>query len=91
MNFFWQLKPRRFHHEYMFVDERKERLGKMKERIEKEIQQENAEGTPNADDYQPSIRFKRKRRNRLGNTPLYIIGVGILFLLSVIFLFLELM
>jgi len=75
----------------MFVDERKERLGKMKERIEKEIKQEDAEGTLNADGYQPSIHFGRKRRNRLGNTLLYIIGVGILFLLSVIFLFLELM
>lgn len=91
MNFFWQLKPRRFHHEYMFVDERKERLEKMKERIEKEIKQENTDGALNADGYQPSIRFERKQRNRLGNTPLYIIGVGILFLLSVIFLFLELM
>ena len=38
MIFFNLPKPRRFHHEYIYVDERKERLTKLKEQVKSEIE-----------------------------------------------------
>lgn len=39
MSFFKQPKPRPFHHEYLYVDERKERLQQMEERAKREVEQ----------------------------------------------------
>lgn len=36
-NLFKPRKPRRFHHDYLFVDERKERLKEIEERARKEL------------------------------------------------------
>ena len=37
MGFFNQRKPRRFNHQYIYVDERRERLQAMEERIKREL------------------------------------------------------
>ena len=37
MGFFYQRKPRRFNHQYIYVDERRERLQAMEERVKREL------------------------------------------------------
>lgn len=37
MGFFKQRKPRRFNHQYIYVDERKERLAQIEERAKREL------------------------------------------------------
>ncbi len=37
MSFFSQQKPRKFHHDYMFVDERKDRLKALEDRAKNEL------------------------------------------------------
>lgn len=37
MGLFYSRKPRRFHHEYMFIDTRKERLAAIKKKAEMEL------------------------------------------------------
>lgn len=41
MMFFQSSRPRRFHHEYMFVDERKEALKRLEERAQKAVGGDN--------------------------------------------------
>lgn len=45
MILFYSRKPRRFHHEYMFIDMRKERLAAIKDKAERELK---ANGRPDA-------------------------------------------
>ena len=48
MMFFQQRRPRPFHHEYIYVDERKERLRQIEERAARAVQ-EKVGNTPDAD------------------------------------------
>jgi len=41
MFFFQSSKPRRFHHEYMYVDERKEFLSNIEKRAKNELEQQD--------------------------------------------------
>lgn len=44
MSFFKQPKPRAFHHEYLYVNERKERLQQIEKRARKELEQGEKSG-----------------------------------------------
>lgn len=73
-------KPRRFNHQYIYVNERKEKLAKMEENAKREL------GMLPAEDYKPEERIRGKfveatthlkRRKTSGRKPLHI-GVLIL-------------
>ena len=61
MIFFNLPKPRRFHHEYIYVDERKERLNKLKELVKLESEGERA---MEANDRKISFDFHSERNTR---------------------------
>lgn len=74
MIFFNLPKPRRFHHEYIYVDERKERLNKLKEQVKLEIEGEKA---MEANDRKISFDFhsERNTRQKANNRFMTIVGI----------------
>ncbi|MCR5077853.1 MAG: ubiquitin carboxyl-hydrolase [Prevotella sp.] len=88
MFFFQPSRPRRFHHEYMFVDERKEQLQELERRARQELEGK----MPPSDDYQASLRRRlsgslqpkvlRHRKNRfVGLWMSLVFAAGVLVLL----------
>ena len=75
MIFFNLPKPRRFHHEYIYVDERKERLNKLKELVKLEIEGEKEMGT---NDGKISFDFhsERNTRQKANNRFMTIVGIA---------------
>lgn len=75
MIFFNLLKPRRFHHEYIYVDERKERLNKLKEQVKLESEGEKAMKT---NDRKISFDFhsERNTRQKANNHFMTIVGIA---------------
>ncbi len=87
MGMFTMRKPRGFHHPYIYVDERKERLAKMEEDAKREL------GMLPPKEFNPEdIRGKfiegtthLKRRKESGRKPMH---VGVLIILIVVLLYL---
>ncbi len=87
MGMFTMRKPRGFHHPYIYVDERKERLAKMEEDAKREL------GMLPPKEFNPEdIRGKfiegtthLKRRKESGRKPVH---VGVLIILIVVLLYL---
>ena len=75
MIFFNLPKPRRFHHEYIYVDERKERLNKLKEQVKLESEGERAMET---NDRNISFDFhsERNTRQKANNRFMTIVGIA---------------
>lgn len=75
MIFFNLPKPRRFHHEYIYVDERKERLNKLKEQVKLESEGEKEMG---ANDRKISFDFhsERNTRQKANNRFMTIVGIA---------------
>lgn len=75
MIFFNLPKPRRFHHKYIYVDERKERLNKQKELVKLESEGERA---MEANDRKISFDFhsERKTRQKANNRFMTIVGIA---------------
>ena len=75
MIFFNLPKPRRFHHEYIYADERKERLNKLKELVKLEIEGEKEMGT---NDRKISFDFhsERNTRQKANNRFMTIVGIA---------------
>ena len=75
MIFFNLPKPRRFHHEYIYVDERKERLNKLKELVKLESEGERA---MEANDRKISFDFhsERNTRQEVNNRFMTIVGIA---------------
>lgn len=75
MIFFNLPKPRRFHHEYIYVDERKERLNKLKEQVKLEIEGEKEMGV---NDRKISFDFhsERNTRQKANNRFMTIVGIA---------------
>lgn len=76
MMFFNLSKPRRFHHEYIYVDERKERLNKLKEQVKLESEGEKA---MEANDRKISFDFhsERNTRQKANNRFMTIVGIAV--------------
>lgn len=76
MIFFNLSKPRRFHHEYIYVDERKERLNKLKEQVKLESEGEKA---MEANDRKISFDFhsERNTRQKANNRFMTIVGIAV--------------
>lgn len=75
MIFFNLSKPRRFHHEYIYVDDRKERLNKLKEQVKLESEGEKA---MEANDRKISFDFhsERNTRQKANNRFMTIVGIA---------------
>lgn len=75
MIFFNLPKPRRFHHEYIYVDERKERLNKLKEQVKLESEGEKA---MEANDRKISFDFHSERNTlqKANNRFMTIVGIA---------------
>ena len=75
MIFFNLPKPRRFHHEYIYVDELKERLNKLKELVKLEIE---GEKEMVANDRKISFDFNSERntRQKANNRFMTIVGIA---------------
>ena len=75
MIFFNLPKPRRFHHEYIYVDERKERLNKLKEQVKLESEGEMEMG---GNDRKISFDFhsERNTRQKANNRFMTIVGIA---------------
>ncbi|PIN28835.1 hypothetical protein [Prevotella intermedia] len=76
MIFFNLPKPRRFHHEYIYIDERKERLNKLKEQVKLESEGEKA---MEANDRKISFDFhsERNTRQKANNRFMTIVGIAV--------------
>ena len=86
MSFFHQPKPRRFHHEYIYYDERREKLKKLEQNASRELEEEG--NTVKKRDFQFSFAKDRKRSysNRQSlNSVLFIMFVLLFLLLSLFF------
>lgn len=81
MMFFNLPKPRRFHHEYIYVDERKERLNKLKEQVKLEIEGEKA---MEANDRKISFDFHSERNTRQKTNNRFMTIVGIAAVLTIL-------
>lgn len=81
MIFFNLPKPRRFHHEYIYVDERKERLNKLKEQVKLEIEGEKA---MEANDRKISFDFHSERNTRQKTNNRFMTIVGIAAVLTIL-------
>ena len=80
MSFFHQPKPRRFHHEYIYYDERRENLKKLEQNASRELEERK--------DFQFSFANDRKHgySNRQSlNSVLFIMFVLLFLLLSLFF------
>ena len=75
MIFFNLPKPRRFHHEYIYVDERKERLNKLKEQVSLKNKSEKEIDTNN---WKSSFDFhsERNTRQKANNRFMTIVGIA---------------
>ena len=79
MLFFQSSRPRRFHHEYMFVDERKELLSDIEQRARCEV-----------DGKEVSERqYREELQRKLGDSLKLILSAGVIALL-ILFLFIAL-
>ena len=76
MIFFNLPKLRRFHHEYIYIDERKERLNKLKEQVKLESEGEKA---MEANDRKISFdcRSDRNTRQKANNRFMTIVGIAV--------------
>lgn len=76
MIFFNLPKPRRFHHEYIYIDERKERLNKLKEQVKLDSEGEKA---MEANDRKISFDFhsERNTRQKANNRFMTIVGIAV--------------
>lgn len=81
MIFFNLPKPRRFYHEYIYVDERKERLNKLKEQVKLEIEGERA---MEANDRKISFDFHSDRNTRQKANNRFMIIVGVAAVLTIL-------
>lgn len=81
MIFFNLPKPRRFHHEYIYADERKERLNKLKELVKLEIEGEKEMGT---NDRKISFDFHSERNTRQKTNNRFMTIVGIAAVLTIL-------
>ena len=86
MSFFHQPKPRRFHHEYIYYDERRENLKKLEQNASRKLEKEG--GGKERKDFQFSFVKDRKHgySNRQSlNSVLFIMFVLLFLLLSLFF------
>ncbi|MCD8296415.1 MAG: hypothetical protein LUC88_02465 [Prevotella sp.] len=90
MSFFGQQKPRRFHHDYMFVDERKDRLKEIERRAKGELG-ESEETHAHYDGARLRGRFlnatkyaKRHNARRLGSGVVLSFGVLVVLILLLV-------
>ena len=95
MMFFQQRRPRPFHHEYIYVDERKERLRQIEERAARAVQ-EKVGNTPDADRWKgrfteatPRLRRHRHVENRFALPVSIALPVLLLFLLALIWVYIN--
>jgi len=88
MSFFKQQKPRPFHHEYMYVNERKERLRKIEEQAKKELGLSDKETFKTEDlkgaFYEATPRTSRRRQQL--NSGIGIANIGLLLIILLILL-----
>ena len=89
MIFFNLPKPRRFHHEYIYFDERKERLKKLETKLKKTTGSE-IEVDANEKEYCFDFRSNRNTNRKINNYLLSFIGsiifIAILAVLLIIYL-----
>lgn len=85
MIFFNLPKPRRFHHEYIYIDERKERLNKLKDQVKLESEGEKA---MEANDRKISFDFhsERNTRQKANNRFMTIVGIAAVFTILAVLL-----
>lgn len=81
MIFFNLPKPRRFHHEYIYVDERKERLSKLKKQVKLEIEGGKAMET---NDRKISFDFHSERNTHRKANNRFMVIVGIAAVLTIL-------
>ena len=80
MIFFKLPKPKRFHHEYIYVDERKERLNKLKEQVSLKNKSEKEIDTNN---WKSSFYFHSDRNIRQKANYRFTLIVGITTILTI--------
>ncbi len=87
MSFFHQPKPRRFHHEYIYYDERRENLKKLEQNASRKLEKEG--GGKERKDFQFSFAKDRKHgySNRQSLHSVLFIMFVLLFLLLSLFFF----
>ena len=79
MGMFTMRKPRGFHHSYIYVDERKEKLAKMEEDAKREL------GMLPEKEFSPEGTTHLKRRKESGRKPVHL-GVLLLIIALLIYL-----
>ncbi|MGG6545378.1 UNVERIFIED_CONTAM: hypothetical protein NY100_08115 [Prevotella sp. 15_C9] len=93
MLFFNQLKPRHFHHDYIYVDERKEKLEKLRQKAKQELGLRGDDVTTMRTESHCSdvfFHFRRRNREKSSMRMLLSVGVSAIFALSLMFLLLFL-
>ncbi len=83
--FFGNNKPRPFEHKYIFVDERKEKLKEMEERVRREVEGDKGEEEPYDTEKRIRGRIKEqtshlRRRSESGKRP---ISMGMILLIII--------
>ena len=84
MSFFYQRKPIGFQHQYLYVDERKERLKELEQKVMAELGLENTDKNNRKDlrgSFKNSSRYQNKRKCHSVNSPII---MGLFMLLLVI-------
>lgn len=85
MSFFKQPKPRSFHHEYLYVNERKEQLQQIERRAKKELEQGKKSGIQQEELHgifrTNAARNEQKRRRTMGLGLAYIILILLVLLI----------
>ncbi len=91
MSFFCQQKPRKFHHEYMFVDERKDRLKDIERRAKSELENGDTNSSAYYDGERLRGRFlnatkhaKRRNERRLAGGVALSFGVLVILILVLV-------
>ena len=94
MNFFNQPKPRKFHHEFIYVDERRERLERLKENAEYELgrlESEKIGSKVEGGTRGRVVRFRRIKRSAGNERMLISVGASVFLIVLLVFLLLSLM
>ncbi len=93
MNFFNQPKPRKFHHEFIYVDERRERLERLRENAEYElgrIESEKIGSKVEGGTRGRVVRFRRIKRSAVNERLLLSVGASVFLIVLLVFLLLSL-
>ncbi|WP_148295556.1 hypothetical protein [Prevotella dentasini] len=91
MSLFHQPQPRRFHHEYIYVDERKERLRKLEEKARAELGQTSQPLSTREELHQAfvgsTVHLRRRERKRSQGSFLTTIGMSVVLIVVLMILF----